>query len=284
MANTKSTYSWRQKYMKRTLGKTLRRALIAQRICRVDTSNSYLIKSPYGNKATATLQALAGTYSVTDWTVTDDNLTVSLEAISAEHIFDFESVLMDFDIYMERMDEMVFAVKEKIDTYVLNDVLDGANKSYDNSGVISKTNFPTLLANCIGLVAGYQSYMNKGLFLVLENTDIAAVLEHQFSSGFKFSDVALKNGLMRMEAGVEIYVTRTGTFQTATIGGTSYTNLGHRPFGVKGMTTFAFPRDVNYEEKGVSGKTGKEVFAVGYVGHKTWHVIRDLLVDVDVTT
>jgi hypothetical protein len=36
------------------------------------------------------------------------------------------------------------------------------------------------------------------------------------------------------------------------------------------MATYAAPRGVQFEEKGVSGKTGKELVTVGYIGAKVW--------------
>ena len=70
--------------------------------------------------------------------------------------------------------------------------------------------------------------------------------------------------------GTDIYVVRTGTFVTASLGSTSVTNAGYRLFGVKNIATYASPRGLQYEEKGVTGKTGKEVVVFGLVGFKLW--------------
>ena len=93
--------------------------------------------------------------------------------------------------------------------------------------------------------------------------------------------MALNNGFLTNYAGVEIYVVRTSTFVTTTIGSrTDIANSGHRVFGVKGVTTYASPRGVQYDEKGVSGKTGKEISVVGYVGFKAWAQKAALIVDI----
>jgi hypothetical protein len=58
------------------------------------------------------------------------------------------------------------------------------------------------------------------------------------------------------------------------------TNAGHRVFGVKNVATYASPRGIKVEEKGVSGKTGKEVVVYGYCGFKLWTTKASLVVDI----
>jgi hypothetical protein len=69
--------------------------------------------------------------------------------------------------------------------------------------------------------------------------------------------------------GVDMYVVRPSTFFTGTLGD-SFTNQGKRLFGVKKTTTYAAPQGIRFEEKGVSGKTGKEIVTYGYIGAKVW--------------
>ena len=52
----------------------------------------------------------------------------------------------------------------------------------------------------------------KGMFLVVENSDLVGILQSQMASGFNFSDMALRNGLVSTQLGVDIYVVRDGTF------------------------------------------------------------------------
>jgi hypothetical protein len=70
--------------------------------------------------------------------------------------------------------------------------------------------------------------------------------------------------------GVDIYVVRTGTFVTGAVGSLTFANATARLAGVKNTATYAAPRGVQFEEKGVSGKTGKEVVTYGYCGVKVW--------------
>lgn len=90
--------SWRAKYYSSTLQQVLRKALVAEKICSVDNSDSFYIHNPYSGQPTATVQALTGTYTTTAFTVTDDSLTVTDEFIYAEHVFDFERVMNNFNL------------------------------------------------------------------------------------------------------------------------------------------------------------------------------------------
>ena len=131
-------------------------------------------------------------------------------------------------------------------------------------------------------MAGYAD-VYKGLFLVLENTDITGVIQAQATNGFSFADAALNNGFLSSYMGVDIYVSRTGTFTSGARGTTSPTTTGHRVFGVKGVATYAAPRGIRFEEKSVTAKTGKEVVCYGYIGFKLWATKLTLVVDITLT-
>ena len=259
----------------------LRRALVTEAICNVDRSDTRYIQNPYGSSASATIQAVAGTYSVASWTVTDDTLTVSDEVIVGEHIFHHEQVFATFDIAKSRIDEMTFAVAAGIDKYVLNALTEDATGTYTTptGGFNNKANVITILASLLSKVTGYEKQY-KGTFLVLEDTDTVGLMEAQATNGFSMADTALKNGLLTNYMGVDIYITRSGTFVDATLGSRTVTNSGHRVFGVKNVATYASPRGVVYEEKKVSGKTGREIAVVGLVGFKLWTQKASLVVDI----
>lgn len=274
--------AWRAKYFSSNLQQVLRKALVAEKICSVDNSDSFYIHNPYSNQPTAAIQALAGTYSVSAWTITDDPLTVTDEVIYGEHVFDFERVMNNYNLMSNRMDEMAYAVAYGIDYFVVNALCEDGTGSYTTpaGGFTTASNIPVIISNLASKVMGFaDSY--KGLFLVIENTDAVGFVQAQIASGFSYADMALKNGFLTNYAGVDIHVVRTGTFVTTTIGTRSdIANSGHRVFGVKGVTTYASPRGVSYEEKSVSGKTGKEIAVVGYVGFKAWAQKASLIVDI----
>ena len=280
MANTLSTKTLRDKYRQAALDKLLRRALIAEAICEVDRTDLKTLQNPYGSQPTVTVQALAGTYSVSTFTTTDDTLTVSYEVIIAEHIFDFERVTSRFDLLADRIDEHNFAVAAAIDKYVLNTLVANAGESYTApaGGFSTAANLPTIVSNLLAKVAGFSD-MYKGTYLVLEADDLPGVIAQMAGSGFSFADSALRNGFIQSYMGVDLYVTRPATFFTGTLG-EAFTNEGKRLFGVKKTTTFASPRGIRFEEKQVTLKTGVEVVTFGYIGAKVWAAKANLTVAV----
>jgi len=279
--NTISTESYRRKYRLASFAMLLRKALVAEKICEVDNGDAKTIDSPYGSKPTTTVQALTGTYSTAAYTLTDDTLTVADEFIVAEHIYDFEKVLTMFDIFASRIDEQNNSVKESIDSFVLNNLCEDGTGTYTTAagGFTTPANINKILADLSGLVAGYADTY-KGLYVVIENTDLTGFMQAQMANGFSFADSALKNGFFTNYAGFEIYVVRTGTFVDDTVGTKTWTNDGHRVAGVKKVTTYAAPRGVQYEEKSVAGKTGKECVTWGYIGHKVWTPKAALTIDI----
>lgn len=283
--NTLSTKTYRDKYRSATLDVALRNSLVAEKICQVDRTDAKTIQSPYQTAPSATVQALAGTYSPAAYTITDDTLTVANEVILAEHIFDFENSLSKFDLFASRFEDMAAKFAQAVDKWVLNVVLEAGTGSYTTpvGGFTSASNINVIMSNLISKVAGFSD-VYKGLFLVIENTDVPGFVQAQATNGFSFADAALNNGFMGNYMGVDIYVVRTLTFEddatTSDSGTETWTNSGHRLFGVKGISTYAAPRGVQFEEKGVSGKTGKECVVFGYIGAKVWAPKASLIVDI----
>lgn len=282
MANTLSTHTQRQVYFQNTLEVALRNALVAEKICMVDRSQLKTIENPYITQQTAAIQANAGTYSVSAMTTTDDTLSVNDEVIFGTHVFRFEELTSKFDLISAFFDDLTYSVAFKVDQFVLNKITDQATESYTTpaGGFTTAANVATICSNLISKVAGYQSGIATGLFLVIENTDVVGFAQAQVASGFSYADAALNNGFMSTYMGIDIHVVRTGTFVTSTLGTLSATNSGHRLFGVKKVATYATPRGVQYEEKGVTGKTGKEIVVSMNVGAHAWTPKRDLLVDI----
>lgn len=279
--NTQSTFGERNKYFQSQYEIVLRNALVCEKICDVDNSDLKRLENPYGSQPTATIQAVAGTYSVSAWTITDDALTVTDEVIYAEHIFAHEQFFAVFDIAASRLDNMMYAVAFGIDKFVLNNLCEDATGAYTTpvGGFTTASNINTIMANLQSKVAGYQD-MYKGTYLVIENTDIVGFAIAGGTNGFSVADSVLKNGYMNNWMGTDIYIVRTGTFVDGTLGSTSVTNAGHRVFGVNKVATYASPRGLQYEEKPVTGKTGKETVVFGLVGFKLWTQKASITVDI----
>ncbi len=284
MANTLSTHSYREAFAKSRFDYVLRRSLIVEGVCTVDRGDNKTVKNPYIATGGATGQALTGTYSVGNITITDDDLVVDKEFIEGGHVMDWENVLTQHDMFQGAIDQITYNVKEEMDQWGLNTLCDDAGAAYStpSGGFTTKANVNAIFANINATLAGYaEAY--RGMYVVVENTDLTGIIEAQADAGFSFADAALNNGLIGMHMGVEIYVTRTGTFVDATVAGDAFTNANNRVAGVKGAATFAHPRGVGYEEKGVSGKTGKELAVYGYAGLKQWATTANLTIDITLT-
>jgi len=285
MANTISTHTYRQVYRLAALDKLLRKALVSEAVFMVNRSGLKTIESPYGSQPSTTVQTVAGTYTVANFTTTEDQLSVDEEFVASNHIHDYNDTLTKFNVFASRVDELNYSVAAAIDKFVLNDILDQANGAYTTpaGGFTTAANFNVILSNCLSKVAGYQD-MYKNTFLVIENTDLPGIIQAMGAQGFSMADTALRNGFINSYMGVDIYVVRTGLFSdestSSASGGNTWTNAGHRLFGVKNVATYAAPQGIKMEEKFVTAKTGIEVVVYGYIGAKAWVSRYDLLVDI----
>lgn len=282
MANTIASQVYREKFAKKTIETALRNNVVAEAICRVDRSDAKVIKSPYLTAMTGAFQALTGTYSLGDFTTTNDTLTVAYEFITGAHLFDFQTALTEFDTMAAAYEDMAAQVAINIDQYVVNKLCADGTGTYTTpaGGFATAANVNEIFANLVSKVAGYDEAYYGNMFVVLENTDMPGVIAAGATNGFNTADQVLSNGKVGSWMGVDIYVVRSGTFTNTDIGDMTDQNSGHRVFGVKGVATYAAPRGIQYEEKGVSGKTGKEIVVYGYVGFKLWAPKTALVVDI----
>ena len=174
------------------------------------------IQNPYGSQPTATIQAVAGTYSVSACTITDDALTVTDEVIYAEHVFAHEEFFAAFDISASRIDNMMYAVSFGIDKFVLNNLCEDATGAYTTpgGGFTQSANINTIIANLVSKVAGFDTpyHMGSSLYLVIINTDLVGFMVAGMTNGFNFADSHLRNGFMGNYGGVDIFVVRSGMF------------------------------------------------------------------------
>lgn len=285
MANTLSTKTLRDKYRAAQVQQALRSAVVAEKVCIVDNSDLKTISSPYLTAVATTVQAVAGTYSPAAITTTDDTLTVADEFIAATHIFHFEEATSNFDLFFTANKGITNSLVTAVDKWVLNCLCEDGTGAYTTpaGGFTTAANVITILSNIIAKTAGYADALN-GLYVVVENTDLTGIISSQTASGFNFADAALNNGLIGNMMGVDIYVVRSGTFVDATTtsasGSKTWTNSGHRVGGVKKVSTYAAPRWLSFEEKGVTGKTGMEVAGICYAGFKQWTPFADLTIDI----
>ncbi len=289
-SNTISSRTYRDKYMSTRLQEILKTAVVAEKICKVDRTEALTIQNPYGSTPTASVTGLTGTYSVSNITTTNDALTVAEQVAYGEHIYDFEKLLTQFDLFASRTDAIMYAMAKAADIWVLNVMLEAGTGTYStpSGGFTTASNIPTILANLGSKFLGYaQAY--QGLFLVVEAGDTVGFTIAQMTNGFSYADAAWNNGFMTSAGGFEIYVVPDSTFTTVstadtTSGTQTWSNSGHRLAGAKGLVTYAAPRGLIMGEKEVSGQTGKEIYGVGYIGAKVWTAIAGLIIDITVTS
>ena len=283
--NSLSSKTLRDKYRSAQIQQALRNQVVAEKICLVDRTDSKTISSPYITAMTTVVQAVAGTYTPANITTTDDTLTVADEFIVSGQIKGFESILSNFDLFFAANEAMTNSVVTAIDKWVLNELCEGGTGSYTTpaGGFTTAANVITIVSNIISKCAGYADALG-GLYVVVENTDLTGIIPAIASSGFRYADDALMNGIYGQILGVDIYVVRSGTFvdaATTTASGTkTWTNAGHRVGGVKNVATYAFPRGLQFEEKGVTGVTGMEVVCYGLVGFAVWTPTAALTIDI----
>jgi hypothetical protein len=282
--NTISSFTARNKYMSANMQEILKKSLIAEKICAVDRSDTYTIQNPYGSTPTVSITALTGTYAVTAYTTTNDALTVNMEVKYGEHIYNFEQVISNFDLFAERADRLAYAVGQKIDYAIVNLLCEDGTGTYStpSGGFTTASNWNKILSNLLTKWAGYSNIYN-GMFLVVEAGDLSGIVEAQMTNGFSFADTALNNGFVKNQAGIDIYVVVDSTFANDTIGDSTVTNSGHRVAGIKNSATYAQPRGIQYEEKSVSGRTGKEIVVWGLFGFKLWTQMASMIIDITVT-
>ena len=279
--NSLSTKTLRDKYRAAQIMQALRNQVVAEQICMVDRGDSKTISSPYISAMTTVIQSAVGTYTPANITTTDDTLTVADEFIVAGQIKGFESILSNFDLFFAANQAMTNSVVTAIDKFVLNNLCEDGTGAYTTpaGGFTTSANVITIISAIISKTAGYADAMG-GMYVVVENTDLTGVIPAIATSGFRYADAALMNGIYGQILGVDIYVVRSGTFSSETQGTKTWTNAGHRVGGVKKVSTYAFPRGLQFEEKGVTGVTGMEVVCYGLVGFKQWTPMADLTIDI----
>ena len=280
--NSLSTYTNRRKYRLASLDTALRNMTVAEAIVVVDRGDGKYIDSPYGDQSTATVSSITGTYSVGVFGTHDDLLTITDQFVKSDHIYANDRAFSNFDLMANRLDESNYAITVALDQWALCNLLTDGTGTYStpSGGFTTAANIITIMANLNSKYAGY-SEAQKGTFLVIENTDLVGFEIAQATNGYNTADSVLNNGFYRHFMGTDIYVVRSGTFVTSTLGTKSVVASGHRVAGVKGLATLAI-RDMGYVEKEVSGKTGFEQETHCFAGFCLWTPRASLIIDITI--
>jgi len=204
----------------------LRKRLVLKSIAEFYSGPDRVIHNPYGVDPTGYDGASQTSYSVTDFTLGEDTLTVNRRAGAAEHIDNIEQLQVRYDLAMDRSTRHSYVVKDKIDQYGLAlPVAAGASvqdidAGYMSSGVSNGTPISSSSSNIddtanaiierLGVVNGA---MDRGVFWAISPFELTDISGFAQNNGYNVADAAIKNGFVTGTpfAGLDIIVTNNLT-------------------------------------------------------------------------
>lgn len=224
MSNTTPDGTQKQHWMPK-FQRELRKTLVAAGFCEMYTGPDRLIQNPYGNDPAGYDGASQTAYSVTDFTLGENSMTVSRRAGAAEHIDNIEQLQTRYDLAQDRSARHAYVAKDKIDQYMLALPVASAgvqdiDAGYMSSGVSNGTPISSSSSNIddtanaiierLGLVNGA---MERGLFWAISPFELTDITGYMQGNGFNVSDAAIKNGFVKGTpfAGLDIYLTNNLT-------------------------------------------------------------------------
>lgn len=201
----------------------LHKRLVSKAIATVYTGPDRIVHSNYASEADGS-DGTASTYTVTDYELSDDTLTVNRQAHAAEHIYMIEKLQTRFDLAMERAAEQGQIVADKVDQYVLNLPVSTSGVSDIDAGVmaggasngtayevtsstvddVTNTIREQLLIN--------NARVSKGIDWVVTPRELTDVTAFMQNNGFSVADAAIRNGFVgEMFNGMRVFVSNNLT-------------------------------------------------------------------------
>lgn len=261
-----STFSWTHEQKASTMQAYLESITVAKAISDFKSGVKY-IHNPFPTPGSITTNSpMAGTYTAGAFVSTDDDLVVNREAIYSTHIFDFEATFADYDLAMETFKLAAAKLAEDMDTELFTILDAGAANTVTVAGGFAAGTVISSLAEALGHISGFAQ-MTNGTYVVIDNTQVAAFVEAGAGNGFSYADAVLRNGMMGQLLGFDIYVVRSGQLPA---------NVALA--GIKKASTTGIGGSIKVEEKGVAGKTGKEMTAINYSRSALWNNNQELVV------
>jgi ElaB/YqjD/DUF883 family membrane-anchored ribosome-binding protein len=275
-----STHDWKNQLQAR-----LETRLIVWDIFEVDTSNTYVHHNPYQSTSTATNSVVSSpAYTVADFSITEDSLTVNKRAYVSEHVDNYDELFSRYDLAMERAKEHADRIKKTIDKDSLQTVTTTSGiQLVDNATLGGAAGNITLSTSNIDEVFDAARIKldeadvdtDGELFAVLRPKDISKLRLFASTAGFNTADETFKNGKVGRYMGFDIYMSNN----LYTNGGSAYPL-----FGAKKSAFIALPESgIGFEAKSVSGKFGKEIVSHKFHNSKVWNNNLPKLVKVQVT-
>lgn len=208
MANTTPDGTQKQHWMS-NFQRELRKRLVAKSFCEVYTGPDRLVNNPYGLDPAGYDGASATAYSITDFTLGVDSLTVSRRAGAAEHVDNIEQLQTRYDLSMDRSTRHSFVTKDKIDQYIFalpvaaGSSVQDIDAGYMSTGVSNGTPITSSSSNIedtgnaiierLGLVNGA---MDRGIFWAVSPFELTDMSGFAQNNGYNVADAAIKNGFV----------------------------------------------------------------------------------------
>lgn len=229
MANVIADGTTKQHWMPR-FQRALDKVLVSKAVVDFYTGEDRIIHNPYQSTPAGSDGTAATAYTISDFTLTDDTLTVSRRATVAEHIDNIEQLQVRYDLAMARADRHAYVVKDKIDQYMfalpvafsgVQDIDAGTVSTGTANGTPFQVTSSTIdeLANYIRTSLMLNNSADaRGLFWVVTPFEAAALAAYTQNNGFTTADYAIRNGFTTQNfAGLEIYVSNN-LYHTVTLG------------------------------------------------------------------
>lgn len=188
---------------------------VAKGISDVYSGSDRIIHNPYQSTPAGADGAAATSYSVADFTLTDDTITVNRRAVAAEHIDNIEQLQVRYDLAMARAERHAYVVADKIDQFMLElpvatsgvaDIDDGDFAGTPgNAKVVSNSNVDDI-ANEIRTQLMLAN-SNGRPFWVVSPYEAADIASFTMNNGYTSADSAIRNGFTGENfGGLDIYV------------------------------------------------------------------------------
>lgn len=257
-------------------------------VCRVDYTTSKVLHNPYQAKSAAASLTRGTAYSVADFTMTDDNVSIDTGFVVAEFIDRADLAQTGYDMQMERAQRQGEEINLTVEETFLGDY---ANlTSFDNTELgggagditASASNIDDIIRAIkkkIYTANGGKQYARNGGFIIWDPTRFQLVEAFAQANGFNEADKALKNGA---NSGLEYmsfthYVSNSLTTETATL---------HVVAGVKKMyhigilsSTYGY---LMVDDKDPGLKSGINLVSRLDMKGKAWNNTKPLLYNVQI--
>lgn len=208
MANTFTSTGLYPQEWASTLQKRLNHPLNWQEVCDVRYTNTRVLNMPYiANSAPADASGTRGTaFSFTDFTLTNEALTVSTYRDVAVYIDRADLAQLGFNLQMNMADRMGNILNERLEAALLAQHADWTNIGDTGGGVIglsantitvSASNIDDIIRNVktqIRVANGWSEATANGIFIIWRPADFELLEAYVQANGFQTADNALKNG------------------------------------------------------------------------------------------